>query len=167
MGIAGFMTGPATGSVDSGGLLPAAGGIVVLADAMATVAAGEALGKELRGGQVIALSGGLGAGKTHFSKGIARGLGFACGEVTSPTFSLVQEYRGGRLPVFHFDFYRMESADEVLALGWDEYVEAGGVCVVEWAERFPELMPEGVQWWRLEPDSGGGRRLTRLREGVS
>lgn len=158
------MTDGATGLVDSGGFLPAAGESVVLADAVATVAAGEALGKELRGGEVIALSGGLGAGKTHFSKGIARGLGFAGGEVTSPTFSLVQEYRGGRLPVFHFDFYRMESADEALALGWDEYVEAGGVCVVEWADRFPGLMPEGVQWWRLEPDEGGGRRLTRLRE---
>lgn len=158
------MTDGATRLVDSGGFLPAAGESVVLADAVATVAAGEALGKELRGGEVIALTGGLGAGKTHFSKGIARGLGFAGGEVTSPTFSLVQEYRGGRLPVFHFDFYRMESADEALALGWDEYVEAGGVCVVEWADRFPGLMPEGVRWWRLEPDAGGGRRLTRLRE---
>lgn len=158
------MTDGATRLVDSGGFLPAAGESVVLADAVATVAAGEALGKELRGGEVIALTGGLGAGKTHFSKGIARGLGFAGGEVTSPTFSLVQEYRGGRLPVFHFDFYRMESADEVLALGWDEYAEAGGVCVVEWADRFPGLMPEGVRWWRLEPDAGGGRRLTRLRE---
>ena len=167
MGIARFMREETTGLVDSPGLLPAAGGGLVLPDAEATVAAGEALGKQLRAGEVIALIGGLGAGKTHFSKGIARGLGYAGGEVTSPTFSLVQEYRGGRLPVFHFDFYRMESAAEVLALGWDEYVEAGGVCLVEWADRFPGLMPEAVQWWRLEPDAGGGRTLTRLVEVVS
>ena len=167
MGIAGFMTGEPTGVSRWHGVLPETGGSVVLADTEATMAAGEVLGKRLRGGEVIALVGGLGAGKTHFSKGIARGLGFAGGEVTSPTFSLVQEYRGGRLPVFHFDFYRMESAAEVLALGWDEYAEAGGVCVVEWADRFPGLMPEGVQWWRLEPEAGGGRRLKRLGEVVS
>lgn len=130
-----------------------------LPDAAATIAAGEALGAELRAGDVIALTGGLGAGKTHFTKGLARGLG-SDEEVTSPTFTLVHEYRAGRLAVFHFDFYRMEKAGEVTDIGWDEYLDAGGICVVEWAGRFPALLPEGTQWWALKVD-GGGRRLRR------
>lgn len=131
-----------------------------LADTEATLAAGAALAAELRAGDVIALTGGLGAGKTHFTKGLVRSLGGG-DEVTSPTFTLVHEYRGGRLPVFHFDFYRMETPGEVTALGWDEYLDAGGVCVVEWADRFPALLPAGTQWWALEAD-GAGRRLRRI-----
>lgn len=131
-----------------------------LPDAAATVAAGEALACALRAGDVVALTGGLGAGKTHFTKGLVRGLG-GTEEVTSPTFTLVHEYRSGRLPVYHFDFYRMETANEVIGIGWDEYLEAGGICVVEWADRFPALLPEGTQWWGLEVE-GDGRRLRRL-----
>lgn len=157
------MSGAGVESGESCGL-PGLGSSVWLRDAEATVSAGAELGRRLRAGDVVALTGGLGAGKTHFSQGVARGLGFDGGGVTSPTFSLVQEYRGGRLPVFHFDFYRMGTAEEVLALGWDEYVEAGGVVVVEWADRFPGLMPAGAQWWRLEPEARGGRTLTWLGE---
>lgn len=121
----------------------------------------EALGRELaptlEPGCVLALVGGLGAGKTRFAKGLAAGLDFA-GEVTSPTFSLVHEYLGGRLPVFHFDFYRLESPEALLAIGWDEFLEAGGVVVAEWADRFAELLPESARWLHFEviPD---GRRV--------
>ena len=133
-------------------------GEVILHTIGDTMALGARLGQEAVPGRVIALCGGLGTGKTHLTKGIVAGLGASPDAVSSPTFSLVQEYAGGRLPVFHFDFYRMESADEVLAIGWDEYVEAGGVCVVEWADLFPELLPPGTQWWRLELSADGMRR---------
>ena len=128
-----------------------------LPDTDATTAAGEALAADLHAGDVIALTGGLGAGKTHFTKGLVRGLG-GVEEVTSPTFTLVHEYLTGRLPVFHFDFYRMEQPGEVTAIGWDEYLDARGVCIVEWADRFPGLLPPDAQWWSLVPD-GTGRRL--------
>ena len=123
------------------------------------MAAGESLAADLKAGDVLALTGGLGAGKTHLTKGIVRGLG-SDEEVTSPTFTLVHEYQGGRLPVFHFDFYRIDKESEVTALGWDEYLDAGGVCVVEWADRFPALLPAAAQWWALEAE-GSGRRLRR------
>lgn len=112
-------------------------------------------------GAVIGLVGGLGAGKTHWTKGIVAGVG--CGlEVTSPTFALVHEYRGGRLSVFHFDFYRMASAGEVLALGWDEYLEAGGLVIVEWADKFPELLPPDAIWLRFAVEPDQTRSVTRL-----
>jgi tRNA threonylcarbamoyladenosine biosynthesis protein TsaE len=130
-----------------------------LSDPEATEAAGESLAAGLKAGDVLALTGGLGAGKTHLTKGIVRGL--RCTEdVTSPTFTLVHEYPGGRLPVFHFDFYRIENESEVTGIGWDEYLDAGGVCLVEWADRFPALIPPHAQWWSLEVE-GSGRRLRR------
>jgi tRNA threonylcarbamoyladenosine biosynthesis protein TsaE len=132
-----------------------------LPDTEATLTAGAELAAQLGPGDVVALTGGLGAGKTHFTMGLVRGLaGYE--DVTSPTFTLVHEYRSGRLPVFHFDFYRMESAAEVTAIGWDEYLDSGGVCVVEWADRFPELLPADTQWWSLTTE-GTGRSLRRLR----
>ena len=115
---------------------------------------GCAAAGDVTAGAVIALVGGLGAGKTHWTKGLVAAL--ACSlDVTSPTLSLVHEYRGGRLSVFHFDFYRLESAAEVLALGWDEYLDAGGLLVVEWADKFPELLPPEAIWLRfvVEPDT--------------
>ncbi len=133
----------------------------LLPDTAATLAAGAELAASIRPGDVVALTGGLGAGKTHFTMGLVQGLGGG-EDVTSPTFTLVHEYRSGRLPVYHFDFYRMESAAEVTAIGWDEYLEAGGVCVVEWADRFPELLPAGTQWWSLQVE-GTGRRLQRIQ----
>ena len=127
-----------------------------------TIAWGEALGRDLRAGDVIALCGHLGAGKTHATKGILLGLG-SQGEVTSPTFTLAHEFHDGRLPLFHFDFYRIELAAEVLSLGWDEYLEQGGVVVVEWADRFPDLIPPGARWFHLQALPEGGRIVT---EGV-
>ncbi len=126
-----------------------------------TLAWGRELGTGLRAGEVIALRGNLGAGKTQAVKGIAEGLGSAMA-VASPTFALVHEYRDGRLPLFHFDFYRLEAADEVLRLGWDDYLDEQGVVVVEWPDRFPELLPEGTRWFELEHVAEGGRLV---REG--
>jgi len=123
-------------------------------------ALGRAAAAEVASGSVIALVGGLGAGKTHWTKGFAAGLGSAA-EVTSPTFGLVHEYSGGRLEVFHFDFYRLDSADELLALGWDEYLEADGAIIAEWGDKFPELLPADTVWLRFAIESDGRRIITR------
>ena len=110
---------------------------------------GRALAATFHGGEIVALSGDLGAGKTQLCKGIAAGLGCDEEAVTSPTFTLIHEYRGGRLPVFHFDFYRLESAEETLALGLDEYLDSGGVVLIEWADKFRPLLPKGTRWFAL------------------
>ena len=129
----------------------------------AMVALGEEIGGSLEAGAVLALRGGLGAGKTHFAKGVVAGLG--CAEmVTSPTFTLAHEYTGGRLPVFHFDFYRMETEDEVLRIGWDEYLEENGIVVVEWPDKFPELIPKHAVW--LEFEVRGEGRIVRLANAI-
>ena len=99
-----------------------------------TEAVGEALARTLEPGAVIAFTGDLGAGKTAFTRGLARGLGLT-GRVTSPTFTIVNEYEGGRLPLFHFDMYRLESSDELFDIGWEDYLRRGGVCAVEWSEK--------------------------------
>ena len=101
---------------------------------------GEQLAAKLRGGDVIAYLGDLGAGKTAFTRGLARGLGCTA-RVTSPTFTIVNEYEGD-LPLFHFDMYRLGDADELFDIGWDEYLSRGGVCAVEWSERITEEIPE-------------------------
>ena len=121
---------------------------------------GAALARTLQPGDVIALRGGLGMGKTAFVRGLARGLGYP-GRVTSPTFALVNEYEGGRLPLFHFDLYRLDGAGELYDLGWDEYQERGGVCAVEWSERAGELFPPDTIFVTLErvPDSETARRV--------
>ena len=98
-----------------------------------TEALGEQLGKQLRPGAVIAYEGGLGMGKTAFTRGLARGLGCR-GRVTSPTFTIVNEYEGPR-ELIHFDMYRLGSADELFDIGWEDYVNRGSVCAVEWSER--------------------------------
>ena len=114
---------------------------------------------DLQGGTVIALVGGLGMGKTHFTKGLLRGLG-SQEVVTSPTFAILQEYSEGRLPAFHFDLYRLDSVDEVLRLGWDDYLEEDGVVIAEWADRFPELFPENTIWLNIS-EHEVGRIITR------
>ncbi|MCQ2442064.1 MAG: tRNA (adenosine(37)-N6)-threonylcarbamoyltransferase complex ATPase subunit type 1 TsaE [Oscillospiraceae bacterium] len=98
-----------------------------------TEALGEALAKDLTPGSVIAYTGDLGAGKTAFTRGLARGLGVT-ERVTSPTFTIVNEYEGGRMPLFHFDMYRLGSSDELYDIGWEDYLSRGGVCAVEWSE---------------------------------
>ena len=102
---------------------------------------GETLGKTLRPGSVVAYRGGLGMGKTAFTRGLARGLGCA-GRVTSPTFTIVNEY-SGTVPLFHFDMYRLGSSDELFDIGWEDYLIRGGVCAVEWSEQAEEALPPG------------------------
>ena len=107
----------------------------------------EALGVRLAGtlepGAVIAFTGDLGAGKTAFTRGLARGLGIA-ERVTSPTFTIVNEYEGGRLPLFHFDMYRLGSSEELFDIGWEDYLARGGVCAVEWSENIADALEEGT-----------------------
>ncbi|MEO5721274.1 MAG: tRNA (adenosine(37)-N6)-threonylcarbamoyltransferase complex ATPase subunit type 1 TsaE [Chthoniobacterales bacterium] len=105
-----------------------------------TAAAGAQWAREAQVGDVFALVGEVGAGKTQFAKGFVAEMGSAA-DVTSPTFTLVHEYGDGRLPVYHFDFYRLDSPDAVVRLGFDEYAAGDGVCLIEWADRFPELLP--------------------------
>lgn len=124
------------------------------------IAYGAELASDLKEGALLALRGGLGVGKTHFTKGVAAGLGCAS-EVTSPTFTLVHEYGGGRLPLYHFDFYRMETEDEVLRIGWDEYLAEDAVIVVEWPDKFPALIPAGADWLAFRLD-GDRRVVTRV-----
>ena len=104
---------------------------------------GRELAKSLIGGDVIALTGDLGAGKTCLTRGIAEGLGSAS-HVSSPTFTIVNEYNGGRLMLFHFDTYRLSGPDDFLMSGLDEYFYKGGVCVIEWSDIIDELLPEGT-----------------------
>ena len=103
---------------------------------------GERLGQALSPGAVVAYTGGLGMGKTAFTRGLARGLG--CTErVTSPTFTLVNEYPG-RIPLFHFDVYRLSGSDALYDIGWDDYLDRGGVCAVEWSENIADALEEGT-----------------------
>lgn len=119
---------------------------------------GRAAASEIRPGSIIALVGGLGAGKTHWTKGFVAGIG-SSSEVTSPTFGLVHEYPGGRLPVFHFDFYRLKNAEELIEIGWDEYLDAQGVIIAEWADKFPELLPADTRWITFTINEDGSRLL--------
>lgn len=121
-----------------------------------TIAHGQAVAATLRRSDVLALCGDLGAGKTHFVKGVAAGLG-ANAAVTSPTFTLIHEYLGGRLPLYHFDFYRLDDEDEALKIGLDEYLEGDGVCVIEWADKFPALLPAHTRWLRFTHRADGAR----------
>ena len=121
---------------------------------------GSTFAQDLASGDVIALVGGLGMGKTHFTKGILNGLGSE-EVVTSPTFALLQEYSRGRLPVFHFDLYRLESESEVVRLGWDDYLEEGGLVIAEWADLFPQLFPKGTVWLEIVEKEGGREILRR------
>ena len=108
-----------------------------------TEAVGAALGKILPPGTVLAYRGDLGAGKTAFTRGLAKGLG--CTDiVTSPTYTIVNEYLSGRLPLFHFDMYRLASSDDLWDIGWEEYLERGGVCAVEWSENVEDALEDAV-----------------------
>jgi tRNA threonylcarbamoyladenosine biosynthesis protein TsaE len=127
-----------------------------------TFALGTEIAGAFRGGEVLALDGDLGAGKTQFVKGLAAGLG-CDGEVTSPTFTLLHEYTGGRLPLFHFDFYRLESDDEALRLGLDDYLAAGGVIAIEWAGKFPSLLPAATRWIKFRAGDDDLREIEGAR----
>ena len=104
---------------------------------------GERLAGALKPGAVIAFTGDLGAGKTAFTRGLAQGLGIQ-ERVTSPTFTIVNEYEGGRLPLFHFDMYRLEDADSLFDIGWEDYLDRGGVCAVEWSEQTEDALPSNA-----------------------
>ena len=104
---------------------------------------GAALGKILEPGSILAYRGDLGAGKTAFTRGLARGLGYT-EPVTSPTYTIVNEYLGGRLPLFHFDMYRLASSDDLWDIGWEDYLERGGVCAVEWSENVDDAMENAI-----------------------
>ena len=123
-----------------------------------TEAIGAALSKILTPGSVIAYRGDLGAGKTAFTRGLARGLGVG-DPVTSPTYTIVNEYLGGRMPLFHFDMYRLHSADDLWDIGWEDYLERGGICAVEWSENVRDAMenPITVTIEKLGEDT---RRIT-------
>jgi tRNA threonylcarbamoyladenosine biosynthesis protein TsaE len=125
-----------------------------------TFAAGRAIAERLRRGDVLALCGDLGAGKTHFVKGLLAGLGGDADAVTSPTFTLINEYTDGRLPLFHFDLYRLESEDELLRVGLDEYLDGDGVLAIEWADKFPALMPAETRWLDFKHRDDGAREIS-------
>ena len=123
-----------------------------------TEAVGVALGKIIPAGTVLAYRGDLGAGKTAFTRGLARGLG--CREiVTSPTYTIVNEYLGGRLPLVHFDMYRLSSADDLFDIGWEDYLDRGGVCAVEWSENVIDAM-EGAVTVTIDKLGDTSRRIT-------
>ena len=123
-----------------------------------TEAVGSALGACLKAGTVVAYEGDLGAGKTAFTRGLAKGLG-SSDTVTSPTYTIVNEYLSGRPPLFHFDMYRLASAEELWDIGWEDYLERGGVCAVEWSENVAEAMEDAIHV-RLEKLDETIRRIT-------
>ncbi len=125
-----------------------------------TEALGQALAQRLRPGDVLAYYGDLGAGKTAFTRGVAAGLGIP-DRVTSPTYTIVNEYEGGRLPLFHFDMYRLGSADELFDIGWEDYLSRGGVCAVEWSENVEEALEDAVRVEiRKDPSEPDKRMIT-------
>lgn len=123
-----------------------------------TEALGIRLAAVLTPGTVIAYEGDLGAGKTAFTRGLAKGLG-AKEQVTSPTYTIVNEYLSGRLPLFHFDMYRLGSAEELWDIGWEDYLERGGVCAVEWSENVREAMTDAITV-RIEKTGEDARKIT-------
>lgn len=129
---------------------------------------GEMIGEKAEAGMVFCLDGELGTGKTVLSKGIARGLGIT-EPVSSPTFTILQEYSGGRLPLYHFDVYRIGEPEEMEELGYEEYFYGTGVCLIEWSSRIAELLPKDAVFLTIEKDLSRGlsyRRIT-LAEGRS
>ena len=123
-----------------------------------TEALAFALAQKLPAGSIIAYEGDLGAGKTAFTRGLARGLGIR-EPVTSPTYTIVNEYLSGRLPLFHFDMYRLRCADDLFDIGWEDYLDRGGICAVEWSENVAEAMT-GAVTVRIEKTGEDTRRIT-------
>ena len=129
-----------------------------------TAALGGRLADALKTGRVVAFPGDLGAGKTAFVSGMARALGVE-ERVTSPTFTIVNEYEGGRLPLFHFDMYRLGGADELFHIGWEDYLSRGGVCAVEWSENVAEAIEDGAVRVSIVRGDGDNDRIIAI-EGV-
>ena len=118
------------------------------ADAQATREVAGEFVANLQEGSIVALAGDLGAGKTEFVKGLVAGLGSSA-QVTSPTFTLIHEYLGGRIPLYHMDLYRLTAEDELDEIGFDDYLNRPGICAIEWANRFPQRIPEAAFWVTL------------------
>lgn len=129
-----------------------------------TVLIGEELGQSLEGGEVVAFRGDLGSGKTCFTSGIAKGLGYT-GDVTSPTFALINEYLGGRLPLYHFDMYRINSWDELYSSGFFDYIELGGVVAAEWSENIENALPENTVYVEFEKTGEESRKIKIFKKG--
>lgn len=123
-----------------------------------TEAVGQALAKVLPAGTVLAYQGDLGAGKTAFTRGLARGLG-STDPVTSPTYTIVNEYLSGRIPLFHFDMYRLASEEDLFDIGWEDYLERGGICAVEWSENVRDAMEDPIRVC-IEKIGDESRRIT-------
>jgi len=130
-----------------------------------TLDLGRGLGRALKGGELLLLQGDLGYGKTVFARGVAAALGIPPEEVSSPSFTLVHEYRGGRVPLFHLDLYRLDTPEEeVGALGIEEILAAGGVVLVEWGEKLPPFLRRGATTIRFHDVGEGSRRIEILPE---
>lgn len=129
-----------------------------------TEALGARLADALDAGRVVAFTGDLGAGKTAFVSGMARALGVE-DRVTSPTFTIVNEYEGGRLPLFHFDMYRLEDADELFHIGWEDYLVRGGICAVEWSENVAQAIEPDAVRVSIRRGDGDDDRIIEI-EGV-
>ena len=127
-----------------------------------TEALGRRLGEILDQSTVVAFTGDLGAGKTAFTRGLAKGLDIP-DRVTSPTFTIVNEYEGGRLPLFHFDMYRLSSADELFDIGWEDYLARGGVCAVEWSENVREAVDSHTIWVEIRRGEGQDQRVIQIK----
>ena len=125
---------------------------------------GEKLAKELRAGDVILLEGPLGAGKSELARGVARGLGVQ-ETVTSPSFTILNVYDSGRVPLYHFDWYRLESAEELFEMGMEEYLGGDGIALVEWPGRCPEALPADFLMIEVLPGEGNERTLRTVRHG--
>lgn len=125
-----------------------------------TEALGERLAAHLKRGDVVAYRGGLGMGKTAFTRGLARGLGYE-GRVTSPTFTIVNEYMG-RLPLFHFDMYRLGDSEELFDIGWEDYLDRGGVCAVEWSENVSDALPMGTVYVEIRREAEQDSRVITI-----
>ena len=130
----------------------------ILRTAEETIAFGHALAGTLESGDVLAVCGELGAGKTHFVKGVVAGLGAECA-VTSPTFTLIHEYRGGRLPLFHADWYRIDDERELMKIGIDDYLAEDGIVVIEWADKFRSVLPARTRWLEFRFREDGTREV--------
>ena len=126
---------------------------------------GAALAARLWPGAVVAFTGDLGAGKTAFTRGLARGLGIQ-DRVTSPTFTIVNEYEGGRLPLFHFDMYRLGSSDELFDIGWEDYLGRGGVCAVEWSENIADALEPDTVHVDIRRGAAENQRVITITGGV-
>ena len=138
--------------------------MIVTNSAAETRALGERLAEQLKAGDVILLEGELGAGKSELARGVAKGLGVR-ETVTSPSFTILNVYESGRIPLYHFDWYRLESAEELFELGMDEYLGGDGIALVEWPGRCPDAVPEDCLLIRIEAEGETSRRITEEARG--